>query len=128
MSTLLLDETPPAGYTGNLRLSFQVEMCMLHPGQVLNVGCNEDPGGLHERFGDRIVNCDLEAFDTLEFRVRVRRGATRALACLHAAHVRRSRCSVQGDGRKYIATLRTDNWISLPVRAGAAASVHARAD
>ena len=53
----------------------------------------------------------MEAYNTLEFRVRVRLQRNR-FAC---SALKLFCC--QGDGRKYIATLRTDNWISLPVRA-----------
>lgn len=54
----------PACITGHLRYDFQIEMCRIHHGTVLNVGCNEDPAGLHKLFGDRIVNCDLEMWDS----------------------------------------------------------------
>jgi predicted SAM-dependent methyltransferase len=45
------------------RYDFQIEVCEQHQGRVLNIGCNEDPAQLKARFGDRIVNCDLEAWD-----------------------------------------------------------------
>src|SRR4051812_11108076 len=40
------------------RFDFQRGMVELHPGTVLNVGCNEDPAHLRSRYGDRVVNCD----------------------------------------------------------------------
>lgn len=55
------------------------------------------------------MELDLEAYDTLEFRVRVHLLAERA----RGSELRRGS---QGDGRKYVATLRTDAWINVPVR------------
>lgn len=33
-------------------------------GIVLNVGCNEDPAGLQATYGSRVINCDIEEFDS----------------------------------------------------------------
>jgi hypothetical protein len=46
-----------------LRFDFQIEMCDRFKGTILNVGCNEDAGRLQERFGRRVINCDMEAWD-----------------------------------------------------------------
>lgn len=55
----------PAPLTGHLRLDFQIEAVKEHStGLVLNVGANEDPAALRKRFGDRVVNCDIEAWDS----------------------------------------------------------------
>lgn len=56
-------EVPAPVVTGHPRYDWQIECCHRHEGLVLNVGCNEDPAKLQARFGDRIVNCDLEAID-----------------------------------------------------------------
>lgn len=53
----------PVDRTGILRYNFQIEVCEDHPGRILNIGCNEDPADLRARFGDRVVNCDMEAWD-----------------------------------------------------------------
>lgn len=56
--------SPPAvPRTFTPRYDFQIEVAEQHPGIVLNIGCNEDPADLKARYGDRIVNCDLEAWD-----------------------------------------------------------------
>lgn len=59
----------PPKITGLPRYDWQI-MCgalaladAQHDGLVLNVGCNEDPARLRARFGARIVNCDMEAWD-----------------------------------------------------------------
>lgn len=49
--------------TGVLRFDFQIGAAAHASGFVLNVGCNEDPAQLRDRFGSRVINCDLEAFD-----------------------------------------------------------------
>lgn len=49
--------------TGVPRFDFQIAACAHAEGIVLNVGCNEDPAQLRQRFGSKIVNCDLMAFD-----------------------------------------------------------------
>lgn len=50
--------------TGVVRLDFQIAAVGRSPnGIVLNLGCNEDPAGLRQRFGSRVINCDLMAFD-----------------------------------------------------------------
>jgi predicted SAM-dependent methyltransferase len=56
-------DAPPVVRTYTLRYDFQVEVCEDHPGTILNIGCNEDPAQLQARFGSRIVNCDMEAWD-----------------------------------------------------------------
>jgi hypothetical protein len=53
----------PVVRTNILRYDFQVEVCEQHPGTILNIGCNEDPADLRARFGSRVVNCDMEAWD-----------------------------------------------------------------
>lgn len=59
-----LNTSPPAWNTGVLRYDFQIACTRLaDPGIVLNVGCNEDPSGLRQRFGGRVVNCDREGYD-----------------------------------------------------------------
>lgn len=60
---MAVSELPPVVRTYTLRYDFQVEVCETHPGVILNVGCNEDPAQLQARFGSRIVNCDMEAWD-----------------------------------------------------------------
>jgi predicted SAM-dependent methyltransferase len=49
--------------TSILRYDFQIEVAETNPGRLLNIGCNEDPAELRKRFGARVVNCDLEAWD-----------------------------------------------------------------
>lgn len=56
-------ELIPELVTGHVRYDWQITCAAITPGTVLNVGCNEDPAGLRERFGDRVVNCDLEGHD-----------------------------------------------------------------
>lgn len=60
-----LKTAPPAFTTGTLRYDFQIACARLSaaPGTVLNVGCNEDPSQLRQRFGPRIVNCDRSGYD-----------------------------------------------------------------
>lgn len=58
-----VSELLPVVRTYTLRYDFQVEVCETHPGTILNIGCNEDPAQLQARFGSRIVNCDMEAWD-----------------------------------------------------------------
>lgn len=54
----------PAWNTGCLRYDFQIACARLAaPGIVLNVGCNEDPSKLRQRFGNRVINCDREGYD-----------------------------------------------------------------
>lgn len=54
----------PSWNTGVLRYDFQIACARLaDPGVVLNVGCNEDPSGLRQRYGSRVVNCDREGYD-----------------------------------------------------------------
>lgn len=55
--------TTYASPTSVARFDFQIAACAHASGRVLNVGCNEDPAQLRQRFGSRIVNCDLMAFD-----------------------------------------------------------------
>lgn len=43
------------------RFPFQVECVAQTTGKVLNVGANEDPGGLRSTFADRVLNCDIRA-------------------------------------------------------------------
>lgn len=62
-STLEIPTAQPKSFTSILRYDFQIDVCIKHPGTILNVGCNEDPAELHKRFGDRVVNCDLQAVD-----------------------------------------------------------------
>ena len=50
--------------TGVLRFDFQHASVAHSNGIVLNVGCNEDPAGLRERWGTKVINCDLEAWDS----------------------------------------------------------------
>lgn len=50
--------------TGVLRFDFQNAAVAHATGVVLNIGCNEDPAGLRERYGSKVVNCDLEAWDS----------------------------------------------------------------
>lgn len=50
--------------TGVQRFDFQLAACAHARGVVLNVGANEDPAQLQQRFGTKIVNCDLMAYDT----------------------------------------------------------------
>jgi hypothetical protein len=48
------------------RFSWQqdrVRQALNEPGDVLNVGCNEDPAGLKDIDPDRVINCDLLAHD-----------------------------------------------------------------
>lgn len=60
----VLKTNPPAWTTGCLRYDFQIACAsQAAPGRVLNVGCNEDPSKLRERFGGRVVNCDREGYD-----------------------------------------------------------------
>lgn len=68
---------------------------------------------------------DLEPFDTLSFRVKARPLPTRPAPQAHPAPARPRRrpssqsrlaAPAQGDGRKYIASLRTDAWVDMPVR------------
>lgn len=49
--------------TGVMRLDFQHAACAHSTGLVLNVGANEDPAGIRQRFGSRVINCDIEAWD-----------------------------------------------------------------
>lgn len=60
---MAISETVPVNRTDCLRYDFQIQACEEHPGAVLNIGCNEDPANLKARFGDRVINCDLEAWD-----------------------------------------------------------------
>lgn len=53
-----------ASVTGVARFDFQLAATAHAQGIVLNVGCNEDPAQLRQRFGSKVVNCDLMAFDT----------------------------------------------------------------
>lgn len=50
--------------TGVFRFDFQNAAVAHAKGIVLNVGCNEDPAGLRARWGTKVVNCDLEAWDS----------------------------------------------------------------
>ena len=50
--------------TGVQRFDFQNAAVAHAKGIVLNVGCNEDPAGLRSRWGSKVVNCDLEAWDS----------------------------------------------------------------
>lgn len=59
----MIKSTPPAFNTGHLRYDFQIACARQANGRVLNVGCNEDPPQLRQRFGNRIVNCDREGWD-----------------------------------------------------------------
>lgn len=52
-----------ASPTGVMRFDFQIAACVHAKGRVLNVGANEDPAGLRERFGSKVINTDLMAFD-----------------------------------------------------------------
>jgi predicted SAM-dependent methyltransferase len=56
-------DRPAVNRTFTPRYDFQIEVCEDHSGIILNVGCNEDPAQLKARFGERIINCDLEAWD-----------------------------------------------------------------
>jgi predicted SAM-dependent methyltransferase len=58
-----VDETPPVTRTFNPRFDWQIEVCETFTGLILNVGCNEDPASLQARYGKRVVNCDIEAWD-----------------------------------------------------------------
>lgn len=49
--------------TGVFRFDFQIGAVAHSTGIVLNVGANEDPAGLRDRYGSRVINCDLTAFD-----------------------------------------------------------------
>lgn len=50
--------------TGVFRFDFQIAAVgNAQNGIVLNLGCNEDPAGLRMKFGSRVINCDIEAFD-----------------------------------------------------------------
>lgn len=46
------------------RFYWQQQVVAQHPGIVLNVGSNEDPSRLKETFGLRVLNCDIEDFDS----------------------------------------------------------------
>lgn len=52
-----------ASPTGVMRFDFQIAACAHAKGRVLNIGANEDPAQLRERFGSKIINSDLMAFD-----------------------------------------------------------------
>jgi hypothetical protein len=58
-----LDESAPIVRTFNARFDFQIEVCERFAGTILNVGANEDPAHLQARYGRRIVNADIEAWD-----------------------------------------------------------------
>jgi hypothetical protein len=49
--------------TGVARFDFQIAACAHATGRVLNVGANEDPAQLRQRFGSKVINCDLMAYD-----------------------------------------------------------------
>lgn len=49
--------------TGVARFDFQIAAVAHAQGLVLNVGANEDPAGLRQRFGSKVINCDLMAYD-----------------------------------------------------------------
>lgn len=49
--------------TGVARFDFQISATAQAEGIVLNVGCNEDPAQLRQRFGSKVVNCDITAWD-----------------------------------------------------------------
>ena len=59
-----MDESAPLTRTGVARFDYQIECCEQHPGLVFNVGCHVDPAELQARFGERIVNCDREEYDS----------------------------------------------------------------
>jgi predicted SAM-dependent methyltransferase len=46
------------------RFTFQRACVAMTEGIVLNVGANEDPAGLKQSYGDRVINCDIEATDS----------------------------------------------------------------
>jgi predicted SAM-dependent methyltransferase len=45
------------------RFDFQRDAAYSSSGIVLNLGCNEDPAQLKINFPDKVINCDLEAWD-----------------------------------------------------------------
>lgn len=47
-----------------MRFDFQNAAVAHAKGIILNVGCNEDPAQLRARWGSKVVNCDLEAWDS----------------------------------------------------------------
>lgn len=49
--------------TGVARFDFQLAATAHAQGRVLNIGANEDPAGLRARFGTKVINCDLMAYD-----------------------------------------------------------------
>jgi hypothetical protein len=46
-----------------MRLQFQREQVAKTTGRVINVACKEDPAGLRNIFGDRIINADISEID-----------------------------------------------------------------
>jgi hypothetical protein len=46
------------------RFGFQRACVAMTEGIVLNVGANEDPAHLKASFGERVINCDIEATDS----------------------------------------------------------------
>jgi hypothetical protein len=47
----------------SLRFDWQQKIVAAAKGKVLNVGANEDPAGLKATFPDKVINCDLVAYD-----------------------------------------------------------------
>lgn len=49
--------------TGVARFDFQIAACAHAKGIVVQLGSNEDPAQLRQRYGSKIINCDLMAYD-----------------------------------------------------------------
>lgn len=56
-------DSGPFPQSGVMRFDFQRGSVNASKGFVINAGCNEDPAGLQELFGERVINADIEAFD-----------------------------------------------------------------
>ncbi|SRR5713101_1536700 len=47
------------------RFDFQRQCVARTTGTVLNIGANDDPAGLKETFGTRVINCDDRVYDVV---------------------------------------------------------------